>query len=189
MKKICIVFLINLWLGTSSAFSQTDTNIVRSNRKAIQGMTFPIVNAKTLLGNTIQFPEIAKGKICIVLVAFNDESLSDVESWEKAIPSKYADSSLVFYEIPMIKNAPKLFREVIEKGMRKGTDVKLHNSVANYYGSIKKYQATLQMPDENACYIFVLDTRGQIMYSVEGPANKENLLDLEEIVRTLINSK
>jgi ATP10 protein len=172
-------------LYSAFVFAQTDTKIPTTDRSALVNTIFPIVNAKTLLGNSIVFPAIAKNKICIVCVAFNDDGRPKSDTWLKEIPAKYTDSSIVFYELPMIKNAPKLFRGAIEKGMRKGTDVKLHNNVANYYGIIAEYKKTLQMDDENSCYTFLLDKNGMIQYSIEGKATQENLKELDDKIKTL----
>ncbi len=177
-----------LWFSTLSivfAFSQSTVKLATTtDRTSILGKAFTIVNAKTLLNNSIQFPIVAKGKICIVCVAFNDEGRPKSDTWVKEIPTKYSDSSVVFYEIPMIKNAPKLFRGAIEKGMRKGTDVKLHNNVANYYGSIIEYKKQLLMEDENSCYTFLLDKNGLIQFSIEGGATSEKLKQIDNIIKT-----
>jgi ATP10 protein len=169
------------------AIAQTGTKMPVMDRSGIVNTVFPTVNAKTLLGNAIVFPTIAKNKICIVCVAFNDDGRPKSDTWVKEIPAKYTDSSIVFYELPMIKNAPKLFRGAIEKGMRKGTDVRLHNNVANYYGSIAGYKKTLLMEDEDSCYTFLLDKNGIIQYSVEGKATPEILKELADKINALKN--
>ena len=182
MIRKVISFLLFTALYAPFAFAQTTT---KADRNTILNTPFPEVKAKTLLGNSIVFPEVAKNKICIVCVAFNDDGRPSSDTWVQAIPAKYTDSTIVFYEIPMIKSAPKLFRGAIEKGMRKGTDVKLHNNVANYYGTITDYKKTLLMYDENSCYTFLLDKNGVIQYSVEGKATTENLQQLDEKLKTL----
>ncbi len=186
MKVKIVFFLFFLWSNSVIVFAQSKTNVPTIiDRSTLLAKAFPNVTAKTLLNNIIQFPAVVKGKICIVCVAFNDESRPKTDSWVKEIPAKYTDTSIVFYEIPMIKNAPKLFRGAIEKGMRKGTDVKLHNNVANYYGSIKEYQKQLLMNDENGCYIFLLDKNGAIQFSIEGAATPENLKQIDDTVKNL----
>jgi hypothetical protein len=85
----------------------------------------------------------------------------------------------------MIKKAPKMFRGAIEKGMRKGTDVKLHNNVANYYGDISDYKKILLIDDEDSCYTFLLDKDGLILYSAEGMATPENLELIDQKIKML----
>jgi ATP10 protein len=186
MKNKGITILNVLLLGVSSVFAQTGAKVGTSaDRTSILNTPFPQVKAKTLLNNIIEFPAVAKNKIAIVCVAFNDEGRPKSDSWVKAVATKYADSSVVFYEIPMIKNAPKLLRGAIEKGMRKGTDIKLHNNVANYYGDISTYKKKLLMDDENNCYTFLLDKSGLILYSAEGMATPESLEEIDQKIKML----
>jgi ATP10 protein len=175
MKNITLQITCFFIFLALNSVAQKNTSTDSVNRETIVGKAFSTVKAKTLLNNNIVFPAVVKGKTCIVSVAFNDDSRPMTDEWVKIIPAKYVDSTIVFYEIPMIKNAPKLFRGAIEKGMRKGIDVKLHNNVANYYGKIDTYKMELLMPNESSCYVFVLDKDGKIKTSVEGVPTAENL--------------
>jgi hypothetical protein len=181
MKNKITGLLVCLTLATT-VFAQTTATMDRS---ILVNTPFPLVEAKTLLNNKIVFPTVAKNKIIIVCVAFNDDGRPKSDTWVKDVATKYADTNIVFYEIPMIKNAPKLFRGAIEKGMRKGTDVKLHNNVANYYGSIKEYKKTLMMDDEDSCYTFLLDKNGVIQFCTEGKTTSENLKLLDDAIKLL----
>jgi hypothetical protein len=186
MKNKSTAVFILLLLGISPVFAQTGAKVGTSaDRTSILNTAFPQVKAKTLLNNLIEFPAVAKNKITIVCVAFNDEGRPKSDSWVKAVTEKYTDSNIVFYEIPMIKNAPKMFRGAIEKGMRKGTDVKLHNNVANYYGDISGYKKILLMDDEDSCYTFLLDKDGLILCSAEGMATPENLEQIDQKIKIL----
>lgn len=186
MKNKAVILLSLLLPGMVTVFAQTETKVsTLADRNSILNTAFPQVKAKTLLNNLIEFPAVAKNKITIVCVAFNDKGRPKSDSWVKAVTEKYSDSSIVFYEIPMIKNAPKMFRGSIEKGMRKGTDVKLHNNVANYYGDIYNYKKTLLMEDEDSCYTFLLDKDGMILYSAEGMATPENLEQINQKIKML----
>jgi ATP10 protein len=185
-NKILIAFSF-LMLSSALAFSQTNTKVVTTtDRSSILGKSFLLIKAKTLLGNSIVFPTIAKNKFCIVCIAFNDDGRPKSDTWMNEIPEKYTDSLIVFYEIPMIKNAPKLFRDVIEKGMKKGTKIGLHNNIANYYGNIDVYKKQLLMDDEASCYTFLLDKDGIIRFSVEGGVNPENLKQLDDTLKGLM---
>ena len=189
MKNKTLSVVCALLLNTLFLVAQTDKKVENADRNSILNTSFPKVDAKTLLNNVVQFPTITKGKIAIICIGFNDVGRPKTNTWVKEIPSKYADTSVVFYEMPMIKNAPKILRGVIEKGMRKGTDVALHDHVANYYGDMKTYQKQLLMPDENSCYTFVLDKNGVIQYSVEGAASAEVMEKIEKIVNQLKQNK
>ncbi len=177
-----LIFVVLFLLKSILGFGQTESKI---DSNALINVAFPEVSAKTLLGNIITFPKCTNGKITIVCVAFNDAGRPKSDTWVKEIPNKYTDSSIVFYEIPMIKNAPKMFRGMIEKGMRSGTDVKLHNNVANYYGDISVYKKVLLMDNESSCYTFLLDKNGKIQFSTEGSVTPENLKLLDDKIKTL----
>jgi ATP10 protein len=181
MKNKINTLLFIMMFSVTSLLAQSSAN----DRNSIINTAFPEVKAKTLLNNQITFPAVVKNKIAIICIAFNDDGRPVADTWVKEIPGKYKDSDIVFYEMPMIKNAPKLFRGVIEKGMRKGTDVKLHDNVANYYGKIDAYKKALLMNDEKTCYTFLLDKNGLIQYSVVGKTTKENLQELDAKIKEL----
>jgi ATP10 protein len=182
MKTIAILSLLFFNLIDSKA-QKTQTNNI--DRKTLVKQSFPTINAKTLLGNTIEFPNISKNKITVVCIAFNDNGKEKFETWMNTIPNKYSDSSVVYYELALIKNTPKLFREAIEKGMRKGSPTNLHGNLANYYGKIDTYKNTLLMTNEDSCYVFLLDKEGKIQYSVEGATSTENLETLDQKIKIL----
>jgi hypothetical protein len=184
MKNKIKALLVGILL-TTIVFAQSEAKTAIVDRNKLVNVIFPLVEAKTLLNNKIVFPTVAKNKIVIVCVAFNDDGRPKSDTWVKEVATKYADTNIVFYEIPMIKNAPKMFRGAIEKGMRKGTDVKLHNNVANYYGTIKEYKKTLLMDDEDSCYTFLLDKNGTIQFSTEGKTTPENLKQLDDAIKLL----
>jgi ATP10 protein len=183
MKNLPIQLLLLLFSFKMTA--QTKVIEVYPDRDVLINMAFPSIKAKTLLGDYIEFPNITKNKNTLVCIAFNDNGKEKFDTWMNTIPSKYKDSTVIFYELALIKNAPKIFRDTIEKGMRKGSPKELHGQLANYYGKIESYKKALYMQDEDSCYVFLLDKAGKIQFSVEGATNNENLEMLDKTIKKL----
>jgi hypothetical protein len=170
---IIIVLLITLYF---SGFGQNTEKLINTTeRSSLINTIFPVLTAKTLLGKDINFPNDTKDIPTIICVAFKDETQPMADGWTKDIMANYNDSTVHYFEVPMLKNGLKVMRKMIDGGMRKGIDKNLHDNVATYYGDLSAYKKNLLMLDENTCYIFLVDKSGNIQFTTSGNASAEQL--------------
>ena len=82
---------------------------------------FPRIEAKTLSGKKIVFPDAAKGNYAFMLIAFKRQTQGEVDSWLDPFIKEFGNrDSVTFYEIPMISNNWKWMSGWIDAGMRAG---------------------------------------------------------------------
>ncbi|MDZ7331765.1 MAG: mitochondrial ATPase complex subunit ATP10 [candidate division KSB1 bacterium] len=153
------------------------------------GKPFPELKAETLSGIEIKYPDDLQGKITLILIAFKRETQLKIDSWLEPFSKVFsADTSVQFFEIPMLSAGWKLMSPIIDGGMRSGIPKQKHGNVTTFYGNVDKYCEQLGIKDKSDAYIFLLDPEGKIQWRSNGFATQEKLKELFERIETLKNS-
>jgi ATPase complex subunit ATP10 len=153
--------------------------------KANIGKRFPEVRAKSLAKFPVSIPEAAKNHITLIVVAFRQESQSQLDSWLVPFTEKYGTrEGFTFFEIPMISSGYKIMRFVIDGGMRSGIPKNKHNHVVTMYGDTKRYKNELGLETRYG-YAFLLDKEGVIQWQGRGTSTPESLKELFELAEKL----
>jgi len=182
MKKI--IFLILITLNFTSANSQEDTTMTD---KTID-MEFPELKAETLSGIDMKYPDDVKGKITLILMAFKRETQRTIDSWLEPFSKAFEnDTTVQFFEIPMLAGAWKLMSPFIDGGMRSGIPKQKHGNVTTFYGDVNKYCKLLSIKDKSDGYVFLLDQNGVIQWRSNGFATEEKLQELFDKIESLSN--
>lgn len=147
------------------------------------GDTFPKIEAKTLAGNKITFPDDVLGSPSVLVVAFDRGAQSTINPWTAFMKKKYP--KIAYYEIPIIRGMWSVFSNMIDKGMRSGVPKELHSKTATYYGSkMSDYKKLFGAKKENDCYVSVLDAKGKIIYRAVGSLTDQNKIALDKLLAT-----
>jgi hypothetical protein len=79
-------------------------------------------------------------------------------------------TDVTFFEVPMIGGLGKLGRWFIDRGMRKGTPVELHDHVITVYGGTGDWKQRLSYSPEHEddAYLVVLDREGIVRWLRHG---------------------
>jgi hypothetical protein len=150
------------------------------------GMPFPELKAETLSGIDMKYPDDVKGKITLILMAFKRETQRKIDSWLEPFSKAFeTDTSVQFFEIPMLAGAWKLMSPIIDGGMRSGIPKQKHGNVTTYYGNVNKYCELLGIEDKSDGYVFLLDRNGVIKWRSNGFATEEKLQELFDKIESL----
>ncbi|MDZ7265586.1 MAG: mitochondrial ATPase complex subunit ATP10, partial [candidate division KSB1 bacterium] len=164
------------------SFSQETTTMTN---KTI-GMPFPELKAESLSGIEIKYPDDVKGKITLILMAFKRETQRQIDSWLEPFSKTFeGDSSVQFFEIPMLAGGWRLMSPIIDGGMRSGIPKQKHGNVTTYYGDVNKYCELLSIADKSDGYVFLLDQNGVIQWRSSGFATEDNLRALFDKIESL----
>ena len=143
-----------------------------------QKVRFPAIQAETLAGNQVTFPDVFKGKKALIVVAFQRQAQAQADSWYSAYAQYLQPDNYVFYEIPMISSFWKWMSGWIDSGMRSGVPAYKHNNVATYYGPLDNYYNALEIKDKSLVYVFTVDTNGFITGKTNGGFTPQKLQKL-----------
>jgi len=149
-------------------------------------MIFPELKAETLSGIDMKYPDDVKGKVTLILMAFKRETQRKIDSWLEPFSKAFEnDTSVQFFEIPMLARQWILMSPIIDGGMRSGIPKQKHGIVTTFYGDVNKYCELLSIKDKSDGYFFLLDKNGVIQWRSNGFATEEQLKELFDKIQSL----
>jgi hypothetical protein len=156
---------------------------------SVEGIRFPTITAPSLDGTPVTLPDGVRGKVALVVIAFERAAQAQIDSWVRPFEASFEHNpEVVVYEVPMIDSAVwRVMRGMIDSGMRAGIPRKRHAFVVTYYGSAGPYREALGMDDSSLAYLFLLDGEGTIRWSASGYASPERSRALIERASSLLS--
>jgi hypothetical protein len=134
------------------------------------GDPMPPLRAELLSGHKIALPDSVKGFVAVLFMGFTYESRHDVEAWTRRFHRDFgADSSLRWWEVPIIGGAARLARPFIDGGMRRGTPAALHDHVITLYHDAGAWKKRMECEDANVAYLLLIDREGRVIWRGHGP--------------------
>ena len=131
---------------------------------------FPRVEGSNLEGEHFALPSDFKGELNVVLVAFQREQQSDVDSWMpflKSVGERRPD--LRVYEIPTLGRGYRWMRPFIDGGMRRGIpDRAVRAATITLYIDKGPFRESLRLADEERIYVLLVDRQGRVYWRTEG---------------------
>lgn len=177
-----ISIILPMIFSLTSVIGQENTTMKDKNI----GMIFPELKAETLSGIDMKYPDDVKGKVTLILMAFKRETQRTIDSWLEPFSKAFEnDTSVQFFEIPMLARQWILMSPIIDGGMRSGIPKQKHGNVTTFYGDVNKYCELLSIKDKSDGYIFLLDQKGVIQWRSNGFATEEKLLELIDKIESL----
>lgn len=166
------------------------TFFISTDPHPLVGTRFPDLTVERLSREEITLPNALNQEANILVLVFERESQSKVDTWAEFIISDHeAKPEVSYHEIPMISSFFKLASGWIDNGMRSGINPKLHDNVATFYGNRDPYFENLQMSDKSSVYVFILDRDGIIRYREEGIVTTEKRQEFEKVMAKLTSEK
>ena len=156
------------------------------------GDPLPVLKGQFLSGRDAELPGASSGKVAFVAVGFTYKSRFPVEawgSWYRATIGSRTD--VTFFEVPMIGGLATLGRWFIDRGMRSGTPVELHDRVITVYkgtGDWKKRLAYSAEREDDA-YVIVLDRNGIVQWLHHGGFDHARADDLRGLLTSLAGGR
>jgi hypothetical protein len=127
----------------------------------------PLVTAKDLNKKSITWPRDFTTDRTVLIIAFERDQQSMVDSWVKGLGLK-ENKSVSWYEAPVINNPGKLIRGFIDNGMRKGIPTpEARSHVVTLYVKKKEFMKAMQINDEDV-HVLVVDRNGKVMTRSKG---------------------
>jgi len=152
------------------------------------GDRLPALEGQFLSGRDAELPRASSGKVTFVAMGFTYKSRFPVEawgSWYRATIGSRTD--VTFFEVPMIGGLATLGRWFIDRGMRSGTPVELHDRVITVYkgtGDWKKRLAYSAGREDDA-YLIVLDRDGVVRWLHHGGFDQPRADELRTLLTSL----
>jgi len=152
------------------------------------GQRMPELKGQTLTGRTAVLPQASAGNVTLVAMGFTYKSRFTVEAWADWYRTTIDPTTAVtFFEVPMIGGMATLGRWFINRGMRSGTPVELHDQVITVYEGTGDWKKRLSYSTrhEDDTYLIVLDTQGVVRWLHHGGFDQSRADELKGLLISL----
>lgn len=143
------------------------------------GEPLPVLKGEFLAGKPALLPSASKGKVALLALGFTYASRFQVEAWVGRFRKDFDhNSSVTFYEIPLIGGMARMGKWFIDSGMRRGTPVADQENVITVYGGVDPWKKTVNFRDSNAAYLILIDQQGVVQWQHSGPLDETSYATL-----------
>jgi hypothetical protein len=152
------------------------------------GDTLPVIRGQFLTGRAAVLPQASAGKVTVLAMGFTYASRVPVEAWADWYRTAIGSASdATFFEVPMIDGLASLGRWFIDRGMRNGTPVALHEHVITVYQGTGDWKKRLSYsPDhKDDAYLIALDKDGIVRWLHHGMFDKFRSDQLKDVLTSL----
>jgi hypothetical protein len=176
-----------------SALAGSDGQVSASPEVAVSGDTmrvFPEVSGRNLEGREFRLPNDFEGRANLVLIAFQRDHQALVDTWMPAAAALSESLPDVrYYELPTIGSGYRLFRALIDGGMRSGiSDREARERTITLYLDKDDFRDALGLASEKTVYVLVLDADGKVVLTVEGVHSVEKSAIVREAIEELLGA-
>jgi len=151
---------------------------------------FPQLQASNLEKRLMNLPGDFEGSRNLLLVAFQREQQSQVDTWLREMRRfEEVDPSFRYYELPTIQSPNRLLRWIIDTGMRRGIpDPKARARTITLYIDKAPFLKALGITDEKRIYCFLVDRTGRVLWRTDGVFEESKGLSLRDALQELLKS-
>jgi hypothetical protein len=152
---------------------------------------FPTVKGSNLAGKEFVLPDEIEAQYAIFMIAFQQYHQIDVNTWIPVVRDLSQDNDrLAYYELPTITRLNPAARSFIDSGMRGGIpDPIARATTITLYLDKSSFREVLNISNDEAIVILLVDREGEIYWRAEGPATQPVIDDLEATIADLMGEK
>lgn len=148
---------------------------------------FPEVEGKSLAGSHMNLPGDFDGDPTLVLVAFQRQQQSDIDTW---IPLSLALGEEVptmrSYEVPVLPRGYRLVSWFIDGGMRAGIpDPAIRSTTITVYTDKPRFLKALDLDDDGVIQVLLVSPDGTIEWRAAGPHSEAAETELRTALENL----
>lgn len=152
-------------------------------RPLVPGDTLPPLVGEYLTGREAVVPRDSKGRVAFLALGFSYKSRLQVEAWGKRFQQAHGSTpGVTFYEVPVMGGMARVARPMIDRGMRRGTPVALHENVITVWQQGGEWRKRMGHRDPDAAYLALLDGEGVVRWLHTGPLDDAAWASLEQAV-------
>ena len=152
------------------------------------GDRLPVIKGQFLSGRDAELPRAASGRVALAAMGFTYRSRFPVEAWADWYRTTIDPTTAVtFFEVPMVGGMATLGRWFINRGMRRGTPVELHDHVITVYGGTSDWKQRLSYSTrhQDDAYLIVLDRQGVVRWLHHGVFDQSRADELKGLLISL----
>ena len=185
-RRFNLVALVLITLLTSIFMASCQSPIPRQD---VVGRMMPDVVGESLDGQVVSLPQRDRGRPAEVLVGYKQRAQFDADRWLFGLLQ--AETPVELWELPTI---PGIFGGLasswIDNGMRGGIPKEDWGVVVTLYGDdadrMKDFTGT---EDGHNIRVMLIDSRGQVQWSHDRGYSAGKMLELDRLVRSMVENR
>ena len=154
-KSVKLIFALSFLVLTACTTQYPNQQLV--------GKPFPSITGQSLEQQQFRIPEDFSGRNILFLIGYKQDSQFDIDRW--LIGLDMTQTRIDVIELPTIQGMfPRMFKTVIDDGMRAGIPKELWKGVITVYQDGDRVQAFTGNENPNNARVVLLDDQGKIIY-------------------------
>jgi hypothetical protein len=151
-----------------------------------ENIIFPTLKGDDLTGKSIQIPKDSMGKPTFVILGYSYKAREKSDKWLIEYEKHLSDNTN-FYLIPMMgnKTSTKAMSFFINSAMKNGTPAKEQSHVITVYEDLNPIKKVLSFDEKEDLYVYLLDSKGNIVWSDRGSFNYKSFRTLQDKIKSL----
>jgi hypothetical protein len=147
-------------------------------------MKFPHIVAENLNKEEVDVPNGLQGNPKLLIVPFQRWHQGLVDSWVPFLESLIKEyPNFDFYELPTIRRMNFVYRRFLDGGMRAGIPSReTRRRTITLYIDKESFKEALEITTEETIVLFLVHSKGDIIWRNEGGVDKEKASLLKESV-------
>jgi len=167
-----------LLLTSISAFAQSSANI-----------PMPRLEGESLAGHHIVLPDVASGKVAVLIFGFTKASKVPTAAWAKKISADFATQpSFTLYQLPVLEDVPRLIRGMVISGIRKGVPDETRDHSVPILNGEAELKKLVTYKEQDDAYLVVLNREGKVVAQMHSPLTDATYAPLKMQLQSLLNA-
>lgn len=153
-------------------------------------MKFPALSGSNLLRQKVTLPDDLQGDVNLLFIAFQQWQQASVDSWAPfARRLEQTFSGVRYYELPVIYKMNFLSQTFLNEGMRAGIpNPIIREKTITLYLDKPAFRRALDILNEDAIVILLLDHQGNILWRSVGAFSEEKGGALQQKITEITNA-
>ena len=138
----------------------------------VPGTPLPALRATTLAGEEVALPGDASVHGAILVIGFSKDAADVTREWMEsclAATRQPGHEAVACYDVRMVEEVPRLFRGMMEKGMKKGYPLDRQRRTLMVYADNDAWRTRLGVRDTASAYVVGYDATGRVRLTATGP--------------------
>ena len=127
---------------------------------ATVAQTLPQTKAQTLSGKEVVLPDVAYGRVTLLIVGFTRKSGTATRAWGERLAKDYSsDARLSTYQLALLEDVPKLMRGFVAGGIRNSVPKEKQDNFVLLFQQEKAWKAFVGFAAPDEAYLMTYRRR------------------------------
>jgi len=177
MTKRCSVAILPVCLYfavISSSFAQVS-------------QPMPKTEGESLAGNKVVLPDVASGKVAVLIFGFTKASKVPTAAWANKLRADFsARPGFELYQLPVLEDVPRLLRHMVISGIRNGVPDNLRGHFVPILQGESELKKLVHYSEADDAYLVILGRAGNIAQQIHGTLNDADYAQVQSAIELLL---